>query len=96
MPNRISIFYRLDQSILNGCLVLFFIFIQIVKETSVLQTVENLIRRRVLRRLISICTVCRLSHKKDARLIWDKKFSREFYFREKTVKNTLAALKIRD
>ena len=96
MPNGISLSYQLDQSILKGCLVLFFIFIQILKETSVLQTVQNLIRRRVLRRLISICTVCQLSHKKDARLIWDKKFSREFYFREKIVKDTLDALKIRD
>ena len=34
------------------------------------QTVENLIRRRVLRRLIWFCTVCRCSTK-DPMLIWD-------------------------
>ena len=34
------------------------------------QTVETLIRRRILRRLIWVCAVCLCPTKKDAMLIW--------------------------
>ena len=44
------------------------------------QTVENLIRRHVLWRLIWICTVCLCPTKKDARLIWVKLYITEMSY----------------
>ena len=44
----------------KGCWVVFLFFIQILKGISFTKkTVENLIRRRVLWRLVWFCTVCR-------------------------------------
>ena len=48
----------------KGRLVVFFIFIQFFKRSACKQTVENLIRRRVLWRLIWFCTVCRCPTKR--------------------------------
>ena len=50
----------------------FYIFIQNFNRPFCKQKVEILIRRRVLRRLIWVCTVLSMSHKKDARPIWAK------------------------
>ena len=52
--------YQLDQSIFifKGCCVAVFIFIQNFKSAFCKQIVETLIRRRVLRRRIWVCTVC--------------------------------------
>ena len=70
-PNGISINWT-NLFPFKGLLGVFYIFIQILIEYSFKQTVENLIRRRVVRRLFWVCTVC-TSHKKDARPIPDKK-----------------------
>ena len=61
MPNGISHCYQLDQpiSVFKGCLAVFFDFIQILMEHSVYkQTVETLIRRCIVRRLVWVSTVC--------------------------------------
>ena len=41
------------------------------------KTVKTLIRRRILRRLIWVCAVFPMSHKKDARLIWVKSITHD-------------------
>ena len=48
----------------------FFFFYQNSNRTFCKQIVETLIRRRILRRLIWVCTVCRCPIKKDSRLKW--------------------------
>ena len=66
MPNVFSHPYQLDVSISNFeffCFFLFF-FYSIFERNFYKQTVENLIRRRVLRRLIWFCTVCRCPTKR--------------------------------
>ena len=65
MPNVNSHPYQLDESIymLGGVWAVFLIFIQILIHFFK-QTVLNLIRRRVLRRLIWFCAVCRCPTKK--------------------------------
>ena len=72
-PNGISHYYQLDQyiSVLRDVGSIFH-FYSNFNLTFCKQLVETLIRRRVLRRLIWVCTVCSMSHKKDARLIWVK------------------------
>ena len=56
-----------------GCWVVFFIFIQILMEHSAAkQTVETLIRRRVVRRLIWVCTVCLCPTKMTLCVYWLK------------------------
>ena len=61
MLNGISYCYQLDQSIsvlrVDGWYFIF-IFYSNFKRNLCLQTAENLIRRRVLRRLFWFCTVC--------------------------------------
>ena len=44
--------------------MIYFSFIQILKETSFSKTLENLIKRRILRRLVWFCTVCRCPTKR--------------------------------
>ena len=56
MPNGFPYAYQFDQSISNKRYFSFFILILI--EHSVKQIVETLIRRRVLWRLIWVCTIC--------------------------------------
>ena len=60
MPNGISLSYQLDQSIsvLKSCWEVLFIFIQILIRAFCKQTVETLIRHRILWCLIWVCTVC--------------------------------------
>ena len=71
MPNKFSRPYQLDESISNFRVVgWYFHFYSNFKRNFCKQTVENLIRRHVLRCLIWFCTVCRCPTKKDARLIW--------------------------
>ena len=53
------------------------------KRNFCLQTVENLIRRHVLRHLIWFCTVYRCPTKKDARLIWVKQPGKGSYCKYK-------------
>ena len=55
-----------------GLLVKFFHLYSKFKRNFCLKTVENLIRCRILLRLMWFCTVCRCPTKKDARLIWVK------------------------
>ena len=69
--NGISNPYQLDQSISVLRLLVFFHFIQILMEPCK-QIVETLIRHRILRCLVWVCTICLRSTKKDARLIWVK------------------------
>ena len=60
LPNGFSHLYQLDESISNfRALVGSFHFYSNFKRKFFKQTVENLIRRRVLWRLIWLCTVCR-------------------------------------
>ena len=64
-PNRISHFYQIDQSIsVLRVVCWYFSFLFIFKRNLCKQTVENLSRRRVLRRLIRFCTVCQCPIKK--------------------------------
>ena len=42
----------------KGCWIVFFIFIQMLKESSVSKTVKTLIRRSILLCLVWVCTVC--------------------------------------
>ena len=60
MPNGISHCYQLDESIsvlrVGGWI--FFHFYSNLGRTICKQTVETLIRRRVLWRLVCVCTVC--------------------------------------
>ena len=60
LPNGISRLYQLDRSVsvlrVVGCF--FFHFYSNFNITFFQQTVETLIRRRVLRRLIWVCTAC--------------------------------------
>ena len=65
MPNGIPLSYKLDQSItvlrlLGGIFHFYSNFVR----TFWKQTVETLVRRRVLRRLIWVCTVCLCPTKK--------------------------------
>ena len=67
MPNVFSHHYQFGESISNlrvGWLVVFLLFYSNFKRQFCKQTVENLIRRRVLWRLIWFCTVCRCPTKK--------------------------------
>ena len=61
MQNVCSHPYQLDESISNFRVVgwYFSFFYSNYKRNCCQQTVENLIRRRVLRRLVCFCTVCR-------------------------------------
>ena len=62
MPNGISHYYQLGQSIsVQG---LYFSFYQLSSRTFCKQTVKTLIRSRVLRRLIWVCTLCLCPTKK--------------------------------
>ena len=60
LPNGLSHPYQLDESFFSfqGCLVYFFHFYQVFDRNSCEQTVETLFKRRILRRLIWVCTVC--------------------------------------
>ena len=60
MPNGISHRYQLDQSIsvLRGVRWYFFRFYSNFNRKLCKQTVETLIRRRILWRLIWVCTIC--------------------------------------
>ena len=51
-------------------------------------TVKNLIRRRIMRRLIMVCTDCLSSHKKDARQI----YGLNHFKHERFCNNTLCGL----
>ena len=65
MPNGVSHCYELDESISNFRVVGgIFHFNSNFKRNFCKQTVENLIRRRILRRLIWFCTVCRCPTKR--------------------------------
>ena len=70
-PHGISHSYQLDQSVsvlrVVGRYLSFYLNF---KRTNCMQPVETLIRRRVLRRLIWVCTVFLCPTKKVARLIW--------------------------
>ena len=69
--NGLAYPYQLDHSIsvsmVVGC---YFHFYPNFDRIFSKQTEETLIRRRVLRRLISVCTVCLCPTKKGTRLIW--------------------------
>ena len=52
-----------------------FHFYSNLKRNFCKQTVENLIRRHILRSLIWVCAVCMCPQKKDARLIWVMNFA---------------------
>ena len=70
-PNGISHFYQSDLSISVLRVVCFFFFFHLYSTIDRIfykQTVETLIRRRGLRHLIWVCTVCLqcMSNKKDA------------------------------
>ena len=60
MPNDISHRYQLEQSIyvFKGCWMVFFHFHSNFNRTFCKQIVETLIGRRVLWRLIWVCTIC--------------------------------------
>ena len=58
IPNGISHRYQLEQSVFKGCKVVFFVFNSYFNRKFCKQTMDTLIRRRVLRRLIWVCTVC--------------------------------------
>ena len=70
----ISHCYQLDLSVsvlrVVGCF--FFIFYSNLERTIYKQTVETLIRHRVLRRLIWVCTVCLFTTKRTLVIIWVK------------------------
>ena len=72
-PNRISHCYKLDQSItalwVVGCILHFY---SNFNRTFCKQTVETLIRRRVLLASALGLYCLPMFHKKDARLIWVK------------------------
>ena len=55
-----------------------FVFENLIEHCK--QTLDTLIRRSVLRALFRVCTVCILSHKKDATLIWVKLKSYDIKF----------------
>ena len=68
IPNGISLYYQVGQPVsvfrvVGGI----FHFYSNLDRTTYKQTVETLIRRHKMRRLIWVFNVC-LSHKKDARL----------------------------
>ena len=70
MANGFSYLYQLDVSISNFRVVGWcFPFYSNFERSICKQTVETLIRRRDLWRLILVCTVC-ICLQKDARLIW--------------------------
>ena len=70
-PNGISFAYQLNEFISNlGLLGGIFHVYSNFKRNFGKNIMDNLIRRRVLRRLIWVCTVLSMPHKKDARLIW--------------------------
>ena len=72
-PNGISNSYQLDQSISVLRIVgRYFSFLVKFNRIFCKQTVETLIRRRVLRRLTLGLRCLPMPHKKDARLIWIK------------------------
>ena len=72
MPNVFSHPYQVDESISNFRVVGGILHFYSFKRNFCKQTVENPIRRRVLRRFIWFCTVLPMSHKKECRLIWVK------------------------
>ena len=78
MPNGISHCYQLDQSIsaLRAVGWYFFYFYPNFKRNFCRQTVENLIRHCILRRLIWFCNVCRCPTKRVLGLYGLMKISR--------------------
>ena len=82
MPNVFSHPCQLDESISNLRVVgwYFLIFIQNFKRNFCKYTVENLIRRRILRHLIWFCTVCRVPTKKTLGLYGLRILQNEMYF----------------
>ena len=69
MPNVSSHPYQSHEPFSNFRIVGWYFFLFKSKKNFCKQPMENLIRRRILRRLIWFCTVCLRPTKKDAKLI---------------------------